>query len=294
MNFFAKSFDLAHRSVQAWIDDRASSRGASLAYYTLFSLAPLLLIVIAVAGLVFGPDAARGEVFEQLEKLMGTTGAKGVQEVLANVNHPAGGFLATGIGLVLMLIGATTVLAELQNALDVVWRAPPADPSRGLWNVLRARFLSFSLILGIGVLLIISLLINTALSALQTWGSHLLGGWSSWVSVVNFLSSFLLMTGMFAMIYKLMPRTDIRWSDVWIGSMVTAMLFTLGRWLIGLYISSSTVANGFGAAGSVVVMLVWIYYAAQIFLLGAEFTWVYTHTYGSRRDEEIPSLQSVL
>lgn len=275
---------LARRAVAAWIDDQAPSMGAALAYYTLFSLAPLLLIVIAVAGLVFGPDAARGQIFDELRGFIGAPGAAAVQQLLESVNRPAGGVAATATGVALMLLGATTVFAELQSALDRIWRAP-APPLGGLWGLLRARVLSFGLILGLGFLLIVSLVMSAALSALQAWWASAFGGWELVLQVLNHLSSLALMTVLFAAIYKLMPRVRVAWADVWVGAIVTAGLLTIGRVLIGLYLGTGAVTSGFGAAGSVVAVMVWVYYSAQIFLLGAEFTWVYAHALGSRRGQ---------
>jgi membrane protein len=280
---------LARRAVASWLDDGAPSMGAALAYYTLFSLAPLLLIVIAVAGLVFGADAARGEIFEQLQSLIGAPGAAAIQQLLESVNRPAGGVLATVFGLLLMLVGATTVLAELQSALDRIWRAPPR-PQGGLWRFLRARVLSFGLILGLGFLLVVSLVVSAALSALQKWWSAWFGGWEIALQAINLVSSLGLMTLMFAMIYKIMPRVRVAWSDVWIGALVTAGLITIGRVAIGMYLGTGMVTSGFGAAGSLVAVLVWVYNSAQIFLLGAEFTWVYAHARGSRRNVPVPAL----
>ena len=274
--------ELLRQTANAWIDDDAPSKGAALAYYTLFSLAPLLLIVISVAGLVFGPDAARGEIFGQIQGLVGAPGAAAVQQLLESINHPASGLLATLLGLVLMLVGATTVFAELQNTLDRIWRAP-ARPPGGVWRLLRARVLSFGLILGLGFLLIVSLVFSAAVSVLQTWWLPLFGQAAQLLNVFNTAFLFALMTLMFALIYKVMPRVRIEWSDVWVGAVVTATLFTVGRLLIGLYLAAGSVASGFGAAGSLVVVLVWVYYSAQIFLLGAEFTWAYAHLLGSRK-----------
>lgn len=281
-----QAFDLGRAAVAAWIDDRASSMGAALAYYTLFSVAPLLLIVIAVAGLLFGPEAARGEIFYQLRGLVGENGAAAIQAMLEAVNKPAGGIAATVIGLVLMIVGATTVFAELQGALDRIWGAPERTGG-GLWALLRARVLSFGLILGIGFLLMVSLLFSAAVTALQNWwvAADWLGGWEMAAALINHTLSFLLVTVMFGMIYKLMPRVRIEWHDVTVGALCTAALFTIGKWGIGYYIGTSGVGSGFGAAGSLVALMVWVYYSAQIFLLGAEFTWVYAHTYGSRRSE---------
>jgi membrane protein len=277
-----QTLGMARAAFNAWLDDHAPSMGAALAYYTLFSMAPLLLIAISVAGLVFGADAARGEIFGQLQGLFGSAGAGAVQQLLESVNRPAGGVASTLVGVVLMLVGATTVFAELQDALDRIWQAP-ARPQGGLWALLRARVLSFGLILGLGFLLIVSMLFSAAVAALQTWWSAWLGGWTLLLGVLNAISGFALMTVLFAMIFKVMPRARIAWSDVWVGAVVTAGLFALGRALIGVYLSTGAMSSGFGAAGALVVVLVWVYYSAQIFLLGAEFTWVFAHTVGSHR-----------
>lgn len=275
---------LVKRAASAWIDDYAPSMGAALSYYSVFSLAPILLIVISVAGLIFGAEAARGEIFGQLRGLMGADAAKTVEEILISVDKPAQSITATIIGLVVLLIGATTVFGELQDALDRIWRAPARDKSGGLWGLLRARLLSFGMILGIAFLLMISLVLSAVVAALGKWWSGAFGEWELLLQAANILVGFAFTTVGFALIYKLMPRVKVRWHDVWIGAAVTALLFTIGRFLIGLYIGKSGVASGFGAAGSLVVIFIWVYYSAQIFLLGAEFTWVYARTFGSMRN----------
>jgi membrane protein len=280
----ASLFALCRQAIVAWIDDYAPSMGAALAYYTLFSVAPLLLIVISIAGLVFGPDAARGHIFSELRELMGDDGAAAVQALLQSVNKPAQGMLATIVGVVLLGVGAISVFGELQNALDRIWRAPGRAGSGGLWALVRARLLSFGMVLGVGFLLIISLLASAAVAALGKFSAPMLGAWIVLAELLNLVVSFALVTVTFAMIYKIIPRVRIGWRDVWIGAAVTALLFAIGKSLIGLYLGRSTFASGFGAAGSLVVLLVWVYYSAQIFLLGAEFTWVYAHSLGSRRD----------
>ncbi len=272
----------------SWADDYAQSMGAALAYYTAFSIAPLLLIVISIAGLIFGVDAARGEIAGQLQGLMGQQGAAAVQALLESVNKPAKSITATLVGVVLLLLGATSVFGELQDALDRIWRAPKRHQS-GIWNLLRARMLSFGMITGIGFLLMVSLVISAALAALGKWWGPLFEGWAILASVTNFLVSFAFTTTVFAMIYKTMPRAKVDWSDVWIGAVVTALLFTIGKFLIGLYIGRSAVVSGFGAAGSLVVLLLWVYYSAQVFLMGAEFTWAYSLTFGSRKEQPVPS-----
>jgi membrane protein len=274
---------LIKAAASSWLADYAPSMGAALAYYTIFSIAPLLLIVISVAGLVFGEDAARGAIVSQLQGLMGADAAKAVEGLLASVNKPSQGIVSTIIGIVLLLVGATTVFGELQDALDRIWRAP-ARKSSGLWGLLRARVLSFGLILGVGFLLMASLVLSAALAALGKWWAPLFGGWDVLLQAVNFIVSFGLVTVIFAMIYKIMPRVRIGWRDVWLGAAVTALLFAIGKSLIGLYLGRSSFASGFGAAGSLILLLVWMYYSAQIFLLGAAFTRVYARTFGSLRE----------
>lgn len=260
--------------------------GAALSYYSVFSLAPLLLIVISIAGLVFGQEAVRGEVFVQLQGLLGTEASKTIEGLLASVSEPAEGMASTAIGLVLLLVGATSVFGELQDALDRIWRAPARDRSGGLWGLVRARLLSFGMILGIAFLLMVSLVFGAVVSALGKLWSGAFGEWALLAQLLDLGVGFAMTTGVFAMIYKIMPRVSVKWRDVWLGAIVTALLFTGGRFLIGMYIGRSNLASGFGAAGSLIVVFVWVYYSAQIFLLGAEFTWIYARTFGSMRDLE--------
>ena len=274
---------LARETMASWSNDYASSMGAALAYYTMFSIAPLLLIVISVAGLAFGEQAARGEIMDQLASLMGAEGARAVQSLLAGADHPASGVWATLFGVGALFVGATTVFGELQSALDRIWRAPDRAASAGLGRWLRARLLSVGMILGIGFLLMVSLVASAMLAAVQRWfGRYVDLG--ALASLIDFGVSFAFITVAFAMIYKLMPRVRVEWRDVWIGAVVTALLFTIGKTAIGLYIGRSAVASVFGAAASLVAMVVWVYWSAQIFLLGAEFTWVYARRLGSLRD----------
>jgi membrane protein len=275
-------FKLAKESVSAWIDDYAPSMGAALAYYTLFSIAPLLIIVIAVAGFVFGEDAVRGEIAFQLGDLIGPEGARAVQGLIASPSAPAKGVIATAVSLFVLLVGATTVFGELQSALDRIWRVPAGPKASGIWNLLRTRLLSFGLVLGMGFLLLVSLVISATLAAFGAWSKGALGDWEWILQLLNLVTSLAMETGLFAMIYKIMPRARIAWRDVWIGAGVTAAMFELGKLLIGLYLGKSGVTSGFGAAGSLVLLLVWVYYSAQIFLLGAEFTWLYAHRHGSK------------
>ena len=274
---------LAKRVVTLWIDDYAPSMGAALAFYTMFSLAPLLLIVISVAGLVFGEDAARGEIAAQLQNLMGERGASAVQALLASVQQPAQGAAATALGVILLVVGATSVFGELQNSLDRIWRVPARSTMVGWMTLLRSRLLSFGMIMVIGFLLMVSLVTSAGLAAMGRWWDSRVGEWFFLAIVANAMVDFVLAAVMFALIYKVMPRVHVQWRDVWIGSIFTALLFTVGKILIGLYVGRSGVTSVFGAAGSLVVVLLWVYYSAQIFLLGAEFTWVYANAFGSRR-----------
>ncbi len=280
------AWDLLRKSISAWIDDYAPSMGAALSYYTLFSIAPLLIIVIAVAGAVFGHDAVRGEIAAQLTGLLGREGAEGVQGLIASASEPREGFVASTVSIVMLIIGATTVFAELQSALDRIWRVEAPPSPSGIFSLLRARFFSFGLVLCLGFLMLVSLVVSAALAALGEWWSGSFGNWDLLLQAVNVAVSFTLTTAVFAMIYKIMPRARIAWSDVWVGAAVTALLFEVGKFLIGLYLGKFAVASGFGASGSLVVLLVWVYYSAQIFLLGAEFTWVYATEHGSKAGEQ--------
>jgi len=274
---------LIRKSAGAWVDDYAPSMGAALAYYTLFSLAPLLIIAIAVAGLVFGQDAARGEIVAQIQGLIGQEGAIAVQGLLKSANAPAQDILATAISIVTLVVGATTVFAELQSDLDRIWRVPAPARVNGIWSFLRSRLLSFGLVLGLGFLLLVSLVVSAAIAAFGKWSYGFFEGREAYLHTLNFGISFAITTALFALIFRLMPRASIAWRDVWVGAAVTSLLFEIGKLLIGLYLGTTSVASGFGAAGSLVVLLLWVYFSAQVFLLGAEFTWVYAHEYGSKR-----------
>jgi membrane protein len=287
-------WNLVKRAGAAWIDDYAPSMGAALSYYTVFSLAPLLLIVVSIAGLVFGEDAARGEIFGQLAGLLGADAAKAVEGVLASLNKPAQGITGSLVGVGVLLVGATSVFAELQDSLDRIWRAPVRVKSGGLWGLLRARLLSFGMILGIAFLLMVSLVIGAVIAALGKWWGGFLEGWGVLLQIINLVVGFGLTTLVFAMIYKMMPRVRVQWRDVWIGALVTAVLFSAGKFLIGLYIGKSGVASGFGAAGSLIIVFVWVYFSAQIFLVGAEFTWIYARMFGSMKHLEAAAPEVVV
>ena len=275
---------LARRAFDAWSDDYAPSMGAALSYYALFSIAPLILIVVGVVGFFFGDEAVRGELYGQIAGMVGPEGAKAIESLVANASKPESGVFAMAAGTVLLVMGASTVFGELQNALDRIWRAPQREAESGWWSLIRTRLASFGMILAIAFLLMVSLVLSALVSAIgDWWGLH----------VIEIVLSFALTTALFAMIYKIIPRVRIRWHDVWIGAAVTALLFTVGKLLIGLYIGKSGVTSVFGAAASLAVLLVWVYYSAQIFLLGAEFTWAYAHTFGSLRNQPPPAAPEV-
>ena len=267
-----------------WARDYAQSMGAALAFYTMFSIAPLLLIVISVAGFFFGEDAARGELFGQLDEMLGTQGALAVQGLIESAGKPRENVLATAFGLVLLFIGATSVFAELQDALDRIWRAPAKARHTGLWGILHARVMSFGMILGIGFLLMVSLAFSAGLAALSKWWNPLFGEWEKVAQAIDVAVGLALSTAVFAVIYKAIPRVRVDWKDVWVGAAVTSLLFVAGKFLIGAYIGRSGISTGFGAAASYIVVLLWVYYSAQIFLFGAEFTWAYSHKFGSNKE----------
>jgi membrane protein len=262
-------------TMASWSEDRVPRLAAALAYYTLFSLAPLLIIVIAVASLVFGQQAAEGRIADQIQGLLGEEGAKAVQAMLQHAGEQkATGILATVIGVVTLVFGASGVFGELQDALNTIWRVKPR-PGRGVFDMVRARFFSFAMVLGIVFLLLVSLVVSAALAALGKFGSRMIP--VSALHVLDIVVSVAVVTVLFAMIFKIMPDVRIAWRDVWVGALFTAVLFTVGKILIGLYLGRSSVGSAFGAAGSLVVVLVWLYYSAQILFLGAELTKAYAH-----------------
>ena len=276
---------LCKKAGNAWIDDFAPSMGAAISYYTVFSLAPLLVIVIAVAGALFGREAVTGQITGQLVGLIGNDGAQVVQGLVASASNTDRGLVAGLISIVILLVGATTVFAELQSALDRIWHVPEREKPTGLWAILRARLLSFGLILGLAFLLMVSLVVATATAALGVLAGELMPGSAALLYVINLVISLAFTTVLFAMIFKLMPTTPVAWRDVWVGAAVTAVLFEAGKLLIGLYIGKSGITESFQAAGSLVVLLAWVYYAAQIFLLGAEFTKVIAAEHDSQSGE---------
>jgi len=281
--------ELLKETFQEWNQDKASRLAAALAYYTIFSIAPLLMIAIAVAGAVFGEEAARGEIVTQIQGLVGEAGATVVQTALANVNQTKTGIVGTCIGIVTLLLGATGIFGEMQDALNTIWEVAP-KPGQGIWVLIRRRLISFSMVVGIGILLLLSLFLSTALAAFSSFMNSWIPGLATGLSILNFVVSFGLMTLLFAMIYVILPDVEIAWKDVLVGAATTAFLFTIGRTLLSMYLGSAAVSSTFGAASSLAVLLVWIYYSAQVFFLGAEFTQVYARKYGS---EIIPTKNAV-
>jgi membrane protein len=262
-----------------WSEDKIPRLGAALAYYTVFSLAPLLIIVISIAGFVFGAEAARGEIVGQLRGLVGEEGGKAIQTMIENAGREKqSGIMATVISVVTLLFGASGVFGELQDSLNTIWGVKP-KPGRGLVGMLKDRFVSFTMVLGIAFLLLVSLVLSAAIAAIGT----VVGGSDSegLLHIVNLVVSFGVITLLFAAMYKYVPDVTIEWRDVWVGAAVTSVLFTLGKFAIGLYLGKGSVASAYGAAGSLVILLVWVYYSAQILFLGAEFTKVYAKAYGS-------------
>ncbi|MDP9036332.1 MAG: YihY/virulence factor BrkB family protein [Myxococcota bacterium] len=280
MKVIRSIWPLTKDTFQRWLDDKVPRLGAALSYYTVFSLAPVLILVIALAGLIFGRDAAQGKIVGELRGLVGNDGAAIIQSMILQASIKSGGVIATVVGVVTLLVGATGVVVELQDALNTIWKVAP-KPGRGVMGMVRDRMLSFGLILAFGFLSIVSLAMSAGLAALGGWFSHIVPGWVVLGYVVNYGISFAIITLMFATMYKLLPDVKIAWRDVWVGAAVTSVLFHIGKFLIGLYLGKATVASGFGAAGSLAVILVWVYYTSQIVLLGAEFTRVYADMFGS-------------
>jgi membrane protein len=272
---------LLKETFKEWNDDNASRLAAALSYYTIFSLAPLLIIAIAIAGAVFGDEAASGEIVRQIQGLVGKAGAEVIQTALENAQKPDTRNIASIISVGVLLFGASNVFAQIQDALNTIWEVEP-KPGRSFLLTLRKRFLSFAMVAGVGFLLLVSLIVNTALEAMLKYFNNLLPGFGWLWQIGNFAVSFAVITLLFALIYKFIPDAKIAWNDVWIGSAMTSLLFVIGKSLLGLYLGNSSFGSAYGAAGSLIVLLAWINYAAQIIFFGAEFTQVYASKYGSR------------
>lgn len=267
-------------ALAAWWADDCLRMGASIAYYTLFALAPVLLITIAIAGFVFGEEAVRGQIAGQIDQLVGRDGALAVQSLLEGAAKRGSGILATTIGVVTLLLASTGAFMELQTALNTVWRVKPKENSSAWKSLLINRLQSFGIVVGIGFLLLVSLAVSAALAALNTWLSSISPANTTLWRIVNLLISMTVTTGLFAMLFKFLPDVRLKWRDVAIGAAVTAVLFTIGQQVIGWYLGQSSVASSYGAAGSVMVLLLWVYYSSQIVLFGAEFTRVWADRHG--------------
>ncbi len=278
---FRKAWELGRESVASFINDGALSRGAAIAFYAVTSIGPLLLIAVAIAGLAFGQDAARGAIASKLSGLMGQQSAELLQNVIRSASGKSSGIFASALGVVTLLLTASGMFGEIQSALNAIWEADPKGST--VYRLLRARAASLGLVVALGFLLLVSLVISAGLSVLSAYVNAYLPFGHFILQAVNFLISFALISVLFAAIYKVLPDKDLEWRDVLAGAVVTAFLFSIGKFLIGLYIGSSAVASSYGAAGALIVALLWIYYSAQIFLLGAEFTKVYARHQGSQQ-----------
>lgn len=264
-----------------FMNDRAFQLGAALSFYALLSLSPLLILLISVAGMVFGPDEVRHEVVGQIETLVGPQGAQVVGTILENANTPQGNVIGIAVGAITLLLGATGVFAQLQSSLNQIWQVE-AKPGLGAWGVIRTRLVSLLMVAVIGLLLLASVIVSALFTAVNTYMSDLLPSLAPTWSIINFLVSLIITTLLFAMVFKLLPDVQISWASVWVGAFVTGLLFTIGKSLIGLYLGYSSVGSVYGAAGSVVALIVWIYYSSLIVFLGAEFTQVYARRFGVR------------
>jgi membrane protein len=272
---------LIKQSAVQWIEDEPFQLAAALSYYTLFSLAPLIIIAIAIAGFVFGREAAQDQIVSTLQGMIGQDSAKAVQEVIeSSSEQPKTGIVSSIVGVLALIFGAGGVVGQLQTSLNKIWDVTP-KPNRGIWVFVRQRFISYAMLLGIGFLLLVSLLVSAVVAGLTTWMGGLFGGAEALAHGLDLLISFLLTTALFAMLFKFLPDVLIQWRDVWVGAAITAFLFTVGKFLIGLYLGTSGVTSTYGAAGSLITVLLWVYYSSLIFFLGAEFTQVYAKDYGS-------------
>ncbi|PSF39477.1 ribonuclease BN [Aphanothece hegewaldii CCALA 016] len=274
-------FSLLKETFQEWQDDNASLLASSLAYYTIFSLAPLVILVIAIVGAIFGEEAAKGEIVSQIRGLVGVEGAKVIESAIANSAQPNTSRWASFISVVVLFFGASGVFGQLQDALNTIWNVK-VKPGLNITNLIKKRILSFTAVIGIGFLLLVSLVINAAIAALNHYLSGFLPGGDFIWQFLNFALSFAVVTFLFALMYKFLPDVHITWRDVTVGAIITAFLFTIGKSLLGAYLGSGSFGTTYGAAGSLVVILLWVYYSAQILFFGAEFTQIYAKKYGSQ------------
>jgi membrane protein len=290
MGALSETWKLLRDTVLSFIDDEALGRGAAISFYTVTSIAPVLLIVIAIAGLAFGRDAAQNALIAQLSGLMGQQTAEILQSAVASAAGKSSGILATIVGIITLFATASGVFGEMQSALNAIWKVHPTGTT--VSRLVRARAASLGLVAALGFLLMVSLVVSAALTAFGNQINSILPFGRLLLSGLNFVVSLLLISVLFAAIYKVLPDRHLEWRDVAVGAVVTAVLFTIGKSLIGLYIGSSAVASSYGAAGALIVLLLWVYYSAQIFLLGAEFTKVYANRHGSKQEEPVTDMGS--
>jgi membrane protein len=270
------------KSGASWLEHDASTMGAALAFYTVFSIAPILIIAIGVASMVVQGNTLRADLLSQAQNLLGPTGANAVKELLNSADYLGNSRFATSIGVVTLLFGASSVFVELQNSLDRIWEIPKRKRMSGLWRILRARFLSLGLVLGVGFLLMVSLVVSTLMVAFGAWLSSLFGHWRTTFQIIDVLLTLGISAMLFALLFKYVPQVKLAWVDVWIGGAVTAILFSIGKFAIGYYLGKSAFSSVYGIAGSFLVLLLWSYYTAQIFLFGAEFTRHYSLLFGTQ------------
>jgi len=278
--FLKSIFKLLKQTASEWIDQDVSTMAAALAFYTLFAIAPLFVIVLAVAALLFGEEAARRELFSQISGLVGSEGGEAIQSLISAAHKPEAGIWATIIAVTTLFVGATGVFVQLQVSLNSIWGILRV-PGRGIYNFIKDRLISFALVLGIGFILLVSLIFNVGLSTLNKFMVDLLPAHEIIWQGINFVVSFGVITLLFAIIFKVLPDVKITWGDVWLGAIITALLFNIGKHLFGLYLGRTSVASAYGAAGSIVIVLLWVYYSAQILFFGAKFTQIYSNRYGS-------------
>jgi membrane protein len=286
---------LLKQTASEWMEDDAPSLGAALAYYTVFSLAPLMTIAIAIAGFFFGKEAAQGQIFDELRVLLGEEGGKAMEEMVQSANaQPTTGVVATVLSVIVLLFGASGVFGQLQASLNTIWGVKP-KPGRGVLGMIQDRLLSFGFTLVVGFLLLVSLLLTAGIALVANWMGGLMPGSETLAQILNIVLSLAMITLLFATIFKFLPDAKIAWRDVWIGAFLTALLFTIGKFALGIYLGKSGVASSYGAAGSLIVLLLWVYYSSQILFFGAEFTQVYANRFGSRvapADNAVPSQQT--
>jgi membrane protein len=293
VSFVKEAISMLREAANDWFEDKAPQQGAALAFYSLLSLAPLLMIAIAIAAFFFDEQTARTQLEDQMKGLIGKDGAEATKSLLEHAHRPGAGLLATVLGVVTLLFGASGVFGQLQEALNQIWDVPPRESS-GIGEMVRSRFLSFAMVLVIGFLLLASLLLSAGIAAAGTYVGDRVPGTETWLQTANTLASLAIITLLFAAIFKVLPDTHIPWRDVWMGALLTSLLFTVGKLLIGLYLGKSGLASAYGTAGSLVVLIVWVYYSAQILFFGAELAHVYAQRHGSRsgRNKALPAASS--